>query len=235
MRLVTWNCCRGAYAKKVPLLDALAADIAVVQECARPELESETCLWFGDNPRQGITVQAAPPYRLRRLPAPRRVPKYVVPIAVSGPVEFTILAVWSKAKQPYCYVEAVVKAVRMYRTLIATSPTVLMGDLNSNAIWDAEHPPKLNHSALVALLTTLGLVSAYHVFHGEVHGRETRPTYYFHWKEQRPFHIDYCFIPQGWAKNLRRVEIGAYDEWKQHSDHRPLLVEISRKRGRRRA
>ncbi len=56
MRLVTWNCCRGAYAKKVPLLDPFEADIAVVQECAKPERESRTCLWFGNNPRQGLAV-----------------------------------------------------------------------------------------------------------------------------------------------------------------------------------
>lgn len=52
MRLVTWNCCRGPYARKMPLLDALAPDIAVVQECAKPEFQSPNCLWFGDNPNK---------------------------------------------------------------------------------------------------------------------------------------------------------------------------------------
>ncbi len=226
MHLVTWNCCRGPYASKVPLLDSLAPDIAVIQECARPAVESEACLWFGDNPRQGIAIQAAAPYRLRRLPALEDVPKYVVPMAVSGPTDFTLLAVWSKSRQTYNYIEAVVKAVEMYQGLIAGAPTVLMGDLNSNAIWDVQHPRELNHSALVNLLAALGLVSAYHAFHGEIQGRETRPTYYFQWKEQRPYHIDYCFVPETWVKNLRRVEVGAYDEWKLHSDHRPLLVEV---------
>ena len=227
MQLVTWNCCRGPYAKKVPLLAALNADIAVIQECAKPPIESDTCLWFGDNPRQGITVQAAPPYRLRRMPELPGVPKYVVPISVSGPVEFTILAVWSKNNESHRYVEAVVKAVQMYRGLFTESPTVLIGDLNSNCIWDSTHPRDRNHSALVALLESLGLVSAYHAFRGEAHGQETRHTYYFQWKQQRPYHIDYCFIPAAWAKNVRRVEIGEYEEWKLHSDHRPLLIELA--------
>lgn len=227
MHLVTWNSCRGAYAKKAPLLDVLAPDIAVIQECSRPAIESETCLWFGDNPRQGIAIRATPPYRVRRLPALEGVPKYVVPISVEGPLEFTILAVWTKGNQTYNYVEAVVQAVGMYRGLITKSPTVLVGDLNSNVIWDATHHRELNHSALVTLLDTLGLVSAYHTFHGELPGRETRPTFYFHWKEERPYHIDYCFIPKTWVKHVRRVEIGEYEEWRQHSDHRPLLVEVS--------
>jgi hypothetical protein len=227
MHLVTWNCCRGAYAKKAPLLDVLMPDVAVIQECAKPPIESETCLWFGDNPRQGIAIQAAPPYQLRRLPMIDGVPKYIVPVSVSGPVDFTLLAVWSKGDQPYRYVEAVVKAVEMYRSLFMPSPTVLIGDLNSNCIWDASHPRDLNHSALVKLMSSLGLVSAYHSFYGEAHGRETTPTYFFQWKEERPYHIDYCFIPEAWASNVRRVEIGKYDEWKQHSDHRPLLIEIA--------
>jgi len=57
MRNVTGNCRRGTYARKVPLLNTLAPDIAVIQECARLEIESEQCLWFGDNPRQGITYK----------------------------------------------------------------------------------------------------------------------------------------------------------------------------------
>src|ERR1700677_4424245 len=47
--VVTWNCSKGAYSKKVPQLDRFVADVAVIQECAKPEVESERCLWFGDN------------------------------------------------------------------------------------------------------------------------------------------------------------------------------------------
>src|ERR1700681_2841198 len=109
MRLVTWNCNKGLYSKKVPLLDPMAADIAVIQECPRPEVESENCLWFGDNPKQGITILAPQPYRLGRLPMLGDVPKFVLPIEVVGPVDFTLFAVWSKTGQRYRYVQAVVK------------------------------------------------------------------------------------------------------------------------------
>jgi exodeoxyribonuclease III len=97
MRLVTWNCNKGAYSKKVPLLDRLGADIAVVQECAKPADESDRCLWFGDKVNQGILVLAGPAYSIRRLPALDGVPKFVIPIGISGPgIDFTLLAVWAK-------------------------------------------------------------------------------------------------------------------------------------------
>src|SRR5260370_9975808 len=97
MRIVTWNCCRGAYAKNSALLEGLAPDVAVIQECAKPERESEHCLWFGENARQGIAVQVAPPYRVVALPRRRNVPKFVVPAFVTGPRKFNLLALWAKA------------------------------------------------------------------------------------------------------------------------------------------
>ena len=199
----------------------------MVQECAKPDVESETCLWFGDNPRQGIIVKASNEYWLRALPRAANVPKFVFPVEVRGPQNFTLLAVWSKGGQKYRYVMGVVTAVLTYRTLFESSPTVLIGDLNSNAIWDTHHPVDRNHSALVRLLSELGLLSSYHHFFGEAQGSETRPTCYLLWNKERPYHIDYCFVPATWASRIKRVAIGSYDEWRQHSDHRPLLVEFS--------
>src|SRR4051794_10141825 len=114
MRIVTWKCCRGAYSTKAPLLTSLCADIAVIQECARPLVESDTCLWFGENPHQGIVVATTSPYTLRALPQ-LDVPKFVIPVQVhGGPEPFTLLAVWSKTGQQYRYIRGVVKAVQAY-------------------------------------------------------------------------------------------------------------------------
>ena len=89
------------------------------------------------------------------------VPKFVIPIRVTGPqADFILFAVWSKAGQRHRYVRAVVEAVKMYRLTFEAGPTVLMGDLNANAIWDNEHPEDRNHTALVTLLDGLGMSSA---------------------------------------------------------------------------
>lgn len=227
MRLVTWNCCRGPYAKKGVLLDSLSPDVCVIQECGKPEVVSRQLLWFGENPRQGIAVAASGAYELRALPAIPEVPRYVIPVEVTGPSNFVLFAVWTLGKQSYPYVEAAVRAVDLYSGVIGNSPAVLMGDFNSNSIWDATHPKDHNHSALVARLRSLGLVSAYHHIRGETHGRESEATFYLHWKQARPYHIDYCFLPHEWARMISRVEIGSFEAWRAHSDHRPLLVDVA--------
>ena len=55
--------------------------------------------------------------------------------------------------------------------------------------------------------------------------RPTRASYYHHWNESAPFHLDYCFVPEEWVDRLTRVEVGSFAAWPQ-SDHRPLTVDI---------
>src|SRR6202795_4132032 len=187
MRLVTWNCNKGAYSKKVPLLEPMAADVAVIQECAKPESESERCLWFGDKANQGVLVLAAPEYSIRRLPVLDDVPKFVIPIGVSGPgIEFTLLAVWAKGDSMSEYVQCIVTAVEMYRELISSLPCVLMGDFNSSVQFASMCRADSNHLSLVTLLASLGFVSAYHTFFGEEQGQESRPTLYHLWNQRKP-------------------------------------------------
>lgn len=59
-----------------------------------------------------------------------------------------------------------------------------------------------------------GLISAYHAHHREAQGAETRPTYYFYRHQDKPFHIDYVFVPKAWK--LRSVEVGSFREWGQN-------------------
>jgi exonuclease III len=225
MRIATWNCCRGAFEAKAPLLDGLQPDIAVIQEIARPA-NTAHALWFGSNPRQGLAVLARNGYTVEALPAHPEVQRHIVPIQVDGPHRFLLLAVWSQKARPHPYVQAVIRAVEAYRSLIEAQPAVVVGDFNSNSIWDRKRKGR-DHSALVRLLAGLGLVSAYHTFYREAQGAETRPTHYFRWNEEEAFHIDHCFVPAAWADQLRSVSVGSYSEWADSSDHRPVVVEVA--------
>ncbi len=226
MRIVTWNCCRGPLATKLAALASLSPDIAVVQECPRPAAQSPQFLWFGDNPRHGVAVLAFGDFRVRRLPARPGTPRFFAPVAISGPLPFALLAAWAMPDQPYRYVEAVIRAVQLYRTRLARAGTLLLGDLNSNAIWDAQHKPDRSHSALVRTLAALDMHSCYHEFHREAHGVESTPTFHLYRQEARAYHLDYCFAPRRWLSALQSVTVGPFETWAQHSDHRPIVMEF---------
>jgi exodeoxyribonuclease III len=205
----------------------MAADVGVIQECAKPPGESTRCLWSGDNTDQGVLVVVAPEFHVRRLPPLDGVPKFVIPFGISGPVaDFTLLAVWAKGESMSAYVRGVFTAVGMYRDLILSAPCVLMGDLNSSVAYLSQCTAAYNHSVLIALLKSLALSSAYHGFFGEAQGLETRPTYYARPQRNKPFHIDYCFLPDAWMNRVTQVAVGAFDDWHGISDHRPLSVDL---------
>jgi exodeoxyribonuclease III len=229
MRLVTWNACRGPFERKLALLDGLGADIAVIQEIAAPKVVVDGVLWFGDNPRQGIAVVARKPYALRKLDELPKVPKYIIPVAVEGPNPFILFAVWTLGTRPMRYIRALSKAIDRYDALLSNHTVVFLGDFNSNAMWDKADPVDMNHSSVVARLKAKGLVSAYHHHRQEPQGQELEPTFYLQWKESKPYHLDYCFLPRPWAKKIRSVDVGSYETWKEHSDHRPLLVDVATK------
>lgn len=71
----------------------------------------------------------------------------------------------------------------------------------------------------MGLLKGYGLVSAYHQHYGEAQGIETRSTFYIYRKQERGFHIDYCFVLKAWTPYLRSIQVGAYADWRHLSDH----------------
>jgi hypothetical protein len=224
MRLVTWNCCTGPLQRKLAALDGLAADVAVVPESPKLRSESLRERWFGDNPKKGVAVLARPGFDLLPIQTEPGWPRHVIPIQVRGQTPFLLLAVWARNDKPDKYVRGVVRSIDVLTPLMTSQATVVMGDLNSNTIWDREHPEDQNHSALVARLESVGLISAYHSHFGEAQGAETRPTQFLWRHEDRPFHIDYCFVPRRWR--VRCVEVGAFADWRRLSDHMPLILDI---------
>jgi exodeoxyribonuclease-3 len=131
------------------------------------------------------------------------------------PTPFTLIAVWAcavGAKRADRYIGQVYQALIAQPEWFIGNPVVLAGDLNSNRIWDA-HRLVGNHSDVVKFLDERGLVSVYHEHFGEPQGEETRRTMYLFRHEDKPFHIDYIFIPREWAARLNAVEVRRYEQW----------------------
>ena len=144
-------------------------------------------LWTGELGFKGLSATARGRFAIAPIAVDLPLPRYFVPYQVTGPVSFQLIHVWAQNEGVDRYVRGVVRAVDLWSERIAAQPTVIAGDFNANAFWDAEHPADGNFTALARKLESLGLVSAYHEFFGEKFGQETRPTFFLYRYEQKAF------------------------------------------------
>jgi exodeoxyribonuclease III len=206
-------------------------DIAVVQECSKGDAEAfrrqgYRGLWFGDTPAKGMAVFHRSEWRLRPLKQPEH--RWIVPLDVKGPEEFTLLAVWAcavKGNRRESYVGVTHSALEAHPEWFRRGPVAMAGDFNSNSQWDGSRPV-YNHSTLVERLRAQGMISVYHHHHGEEHGKESRPTFHLYRKNDRPYHLDYIFVPVEWTSRLMSFEVGEFGEWSGLSDHYPLTMDV---------
>lgn len=232
MNLITWNC-QGALRKKITHLTPLQPTLLVVQECECPSKlrlprdcpPPDDFLWHGENLDKGVGIFAYGNLRLtldeRYDPAFR----HCIPVRVSGDLELHLLGVWAMGhkQKARSYVGQVYYGVHHYADFLRERDAVVLGDFNSNAIWDRERKIS-NHSALVQTLGEAGLVSVYHTHFDDAPGREQQPTYYHHRSAHQGYHLDYCFVPQPWLSRLQTVTVSPFAPWCTVSDHTPLIA-----------
>lgn len=234
MRLAAWNCCERFDRNLLHLLE-LDFDVAVVSECGRfetpfldaRELTSVLKLGVqGPGHTTHLGVLARAPWRVDPLPLVAEQP-WLLPVRVTGPVDFTVLAVWALGPS---YLEGrpsyACQTARVVRDVIPEldGPVVLAGDLNAPI---ASAPAEVRrHAENVRQLELAGLVSAYTAARGGADPL-SEPTLYHQWKQDRPFHIDHVFVPRNWTEEMR-VEVGSYEGWvaTRRSDHVPVVVDL---------
>jgi hypothetical protein len=232
LRIATWNC-NGALRKKWGHLATLNADIWVVQECEDPGQTNDVAykgwcgnhLWAGTNKNMGIGVFASGDIALHAMPLDAGPLELFLPCLVDG--DWPLLAVWTKkANSPtFEYIGQLWKYLQLHKTFLANPRAMLIGDLNSNAIWDV-WDRWWNHSDVVRELSELGLASCYHRHFSEIQGKESRPTFFLHRNTAKTYHIDYGFTGPRWA--VQRVEVGAMSDWLAESDHLPVVFDLER-------
>ena len=232
LRIVTWNCRSGPLGQRLSELAEYAPDLVFLQECTPTagRVTSGVVCSRRVNSRKGVALIAAPhACRCRPVRLLRSSGRASVAVTVTAPTPFTAIGVWAQQRD---YVGDVVRTIRAHRTLIRDAPAVVMGDFNSGT--SLARPPSQNpsHRRLLDEFRGLDLVSAYHAFHGIGHGDEAEATYFHQWNPDRPWHIDFCFIPQAWASRLVNVAVIDGASWARRSDHRPLLVEVRLVRSR---
>ena len=239
MKIITWNC-NMAFRKKADLILAYKPDILIVPECEHPDkliFKDDTqrptdSLWFGKNLNKGLGIFSYSDFRFEVLKAHNEDLKMIIPIAVSGKrLNFNLFAIWANnPKDPDGqYITQVWKAIHHYDTELTNRQTILIGDFNSNSIWDRPRREG-NHSTVVQKLEMKGIYSAYHKHFNQQQGKEQHPTLYMYRQKDKPYHIDYCFASKEMIKHLKSVEVGDFEFWNKYSDHVPVIVTFKKTR-----
>jgi exodeoxyribonuclease III len=223
-----------AFRKKADLLLKYQPDILIIPECEHPDkllFEANTpkpndTLWFGKNLNKGLGIFSYSDFKFKVLKNYNEDFKTIVPIRVSNKkFRFNLFSIWANNTEDPDghYITQVWKALHYYDKLIKSSKSILIGDFNSNTIWDK---PKRegNHTTVVKLLEKKKIFSTYHLHFKQTQGKEEHPTLYMYRHKEKSYHIDYCFASIDMIKHLKNVEIGNYEFWCKYSDHVPLIT-----------
>jgi exonuclease III len=223
MRLATWNCQTGLDSNWAAV-EALDADVLVIQECGSgtPEQVANqdgwTCEWEAGGWDKGLAVLARFPYSIEtREPSE----PFFISTVIAGPNRLRFVGFWAMTPKFAGY-EYPRQATRLIEQLPHDHlPTVVAGDFNASKSRE--------HLGNVQRFADLGLVSAYHAYHGaDQSAIEVHPTSYFQWNRSRPHHMDFVFVPATWR--IDSVEVGTFDDYSARggmSDHTPVIVSIT--------
>jgi len=222
MRIISWNC-NGRFRDKFSYIQSYDADIYVIQECEDPSLRGNNAykdfacnyLWIGENPNKGLGIFAKATVTLEPKDWPSYCLRCFLPVRINN--SFDLLGVW--ACDPYIAEYYVYQCININHY---NQDMVIIGDFNSNAIWDKKHG-KRNHSTVVNELAEIGLTSAYHATTGERQGLESRHTFFQYRHLDKGFHIDHCFIS---CPRIKHFSILADKFLIEQSDHRPICLDI---------
>lgn len=220
MKIVSWNCA-GKFREKFQLITKLDADIYIIQECENPadypfhpySVFASNHLWTGERSKKGLGIFAKPEINLQ----PNQWQKYCLRNFLSVKINgtFDLVAVW--ACRPY------IEEYYIYQSINISNydaRTVILGDFNSNAIWDKKHDIR-THTAIVQQLLSVGLCSAYHYTHAEPQGSESKHTFYLYRHHDKGYHIDHCFTNE---QNILAYQVFDSPEWLTISDHVPIML-----------
>lgn len=236
MRLITWNC-QGAFRKKADIILSYRPDILIVPESEHPDklIYSETnpkpntFHWHGENIHKGIGIYTYSDYKIELLSNFNPEFRYILPFQVSGHGQtFILFAIWAMSNKENFearYIGQIWRAINHYSSLLGAS-TILVGDFNSNKIWDYKKRVG-SHSDVVRKLADNNIQSIYHKYFNFEQGREEHPTFFLQRKLNKAYHIDYCFASTDIIEKVKNIEIGTYENWIEHSDHVPLIINFS--------
>ena len=232
MRVVSWNACMK-FREKVKFIAPFEPDIVVVLEAENLERLAGADLsawphrhWVGDIPFKGLLVMSKAAYPLSVFPDYDESLRYILPLRVGGVgADLTLLAAWTQRDARGHYTVDPMGAINRYLG-DHDGPAILIGDLNSNAMWDGNHRRAVTHTQIVKRLEALGMVSVYHLTKAETQGAETTATHAFRRDRGNLFHVDYCFASRSLLGPGAAMLVPPVEDWIAYSDHGPLVFDF---------
>lgn len=106
------------------------------------------------------------------------------------------------------------EALQEYEPHLKDRPTIITGDMNCYK-GQSGATKQYSIEAIFEYLRSLGYTSAYHDMTCEELGKETIPTFYYQFKENAPFFLDYTFS----NSNLKVISYRLLYWDKELSDH----------------
>lgn len=228
---MSWNC-QQAFGSKMTALAALAPDVAVLCDVPLlnpfpPSLLDDGVSWHAAGSQSAKAIAVAG-FRSDLQVRPGAPSACRWGVAVTGQSGYGVLGVWSVPVPGRRYADEVLGLIDEHADWIARGDVIVAGDFNIDAhgVANGAGGARL-FAALVGRLSQLGLVSAYHSWTGGSFGAESAMTHVHGRKDDRGFHIDFCFIPAAWRNEIREVVVGDPRRWLEHSDHMPIVVDLA--------
>jgi len=200
------------------------------------EINTEKDLGIGLFWKDGITVEPLPQWK-NSLKDNYNF-RYLIPYEVKGNFEsFTLIAVWTKAKyiagekDHLEYVQKAHAAIDHYNDLgLLNGRVILIGDFNSNIIWNGCYRKEQNHSTLIEKLEKIGIKECSSL------SENKNNTYIYYTKNgEKQVIDDYCFASVKMSDSSK-LSVPGSDEWiltngvkrwRGLSDHCPIIVDFT--------
>ncbi|MDR0312098.1 MAG: endonuclease/exonuclease/phosphatase family protein [Treponema sp.] len=233
MKIVSWNCRNGLNeikAKKI--YEAFSdADIFVIQECRRTDIDAFKCdwkfkNWYGDDQEYsdlGIAVFSKE-FKIGFSDEFNRKFRYVVPYIVSKGEKFlTLFAVWTKPVPQY-YDKNVVQAIEYYKTKeFLKGNVIIIGDFNTGYNENTKETEKYYSDLLENLKD----------FKNSSLGKpEEFITTFYHNRGNKEYLNDFCFVSENLFAGVKfhvhnKWEVNDYGQKRWNgSDHCPISLEF---------
>lgn len=232
-KIIAWNC-QGAFRKKYKQILELEPDILIISECESEEKlrfgeltpTPNDFIWYSSSGKKGLGIFSYSDYRLELMKEFNPKYRYVLPIKVSNNEErFLLFAIWAmnnKENPSMRYIAQVWQAIHYYNHLFNLN-VVLIGDFNSNKIWDHDGYSG-NHTDVVTFLENKHINSLYHIENNVLHGKESEYTFFMQHNLEKAYHTDYCFVSESFLDMNARLLLGNPIDWIEYSDHMPLIL-----------